>query len=65
MEYSTPVTKKLVKMVLQDTAKLIATTKKTNDVGLWKCIYKGEEDIKKFDKYKISWVYWYNEGETQ
>ena len=65
MEYSTPVTKKLVKMVLQDTAKLIATTKKTNDVGLWKCIYKGEEDIKKFDKYKISWVYLYNEGETQ
>ncbi len=65
MEYSTPVTKKLVKMVLQDTAKLIATTKKTNDVGLWKCIYKGEEDIKKFDKYKISWVYWYNEGEMQ
>lgn len=30
MEYSTPVTKKLVKMVLQDTAKLIASNKKTS-----------------------------------
>jgi len=30
MEYSTPVTKKLVKMVLNDTAKVIASTKKTN-----------------------------------
>jgi tubulin monoglycylase TTLL3/8 len=53
MEYSTPVTKKLVKMVLQDTAKLIATTKKANEIGLWKCIYKGDDDIKKFSKYNI------------
>lgn len=53
MEYSTPVTKKLVKMVLQDTAKIIASTKKTNEVGLFKCIYKGDEDIKNFDKYKL------------
>ena len=30
MEYSTPVTKKLVKMVLQDTAKILANTKKTH-----------------------------------
>jgi len=30
MEYSTPITKKLVKMVLQDTGKLIASTKKTD-----------------------------------
>jgi hypothetical protein len=30
MEYSTPVTKKLVKMVLQDTAKVMASNKKSN-----------------------------------
>lgn len=53
MEYSTPITKKLVKMVLQDTGKIIAATKKTDEVGLFKCIYKGEEDSKKFDKYKL------------
>lgn len=40
-------------MVLQDTGKLIASTKKTDQVGLFKCIYKGEEDSKKFDKYKL------------
>jgi hypothetical protein len=53
MEYSTPVTKKLVKLVLQDTAKLMTTSKKTNEVGLFKCIYRGNEDLAKFDKYKI------------
>jgi hypothetical protein len=40
-------------MVLQDTAKIISSTKKVNEVGGFKCIYKGEEDIKKFDKYKL------------
>jgi hypothetical protein len=33
MDYSTPVTKKLVKMVLTDTAKVIASNKKNRDTG--------------------------------
>jgi hypothetical protein len=42
MDYSTPVTKKLVKMVLQDTAKLLTTSKKGKSVGSFTCIYKGD-----------------------
>lgn len=54
MEYSTPVTKKLVKMVLQDTAKILSTNKKNIDeIGGYKCIYKGNEDLEKFQKYKL------------
>ena len=41
METSTPVTKKLVKMVLHDTGKVIASGKKHNEVGGFKCIYRG------------------------
>ena len=33
MDYSTPVTKKLVKLVLADTAKVIASNKKGRDTG--------------------------------
>lgn len=45
MEYSTPVTKKMVKMVLQDTAKVIGSNKKNRNTGLFTCIYKGNEDL--------------------
>ena len=45
MEYSTPVTKKLVKMVLRDTAKVITATKKTKDTGAFTCIYQNNEDL--------------------
>ena len=48
MDYSNPVTKRLCKMVLEDTAKLITDSNSKNakgkkTVGLFKCIYKGEE----------------------
>ena len=33
MDYSTPVTKKLVKMVLTDTAKVMSSNKKNRDTG--------------------------------
>jgi tubulin monoglycylase TTLL3/8 len=45
MDYSTPVTRRLVKMVLEDTAKAVIdshkkkTKKKT--AGLFKCVYNG------------------------
>jgi tubulin monoglycylase TTLL3/8 len=45
MDYSTPVTRRLVKMVLEDTAKVVIdlhkkkTKKKT--AGLFKCVYNG------------------------
>ena len=53
MEYSTPVTKKLVKSVLQDTAKIITSTKKNRDTGSFECIYRGDDDLNKFDIYKF------------
>ncbi len=40
MEKSTPVTEKLVEMVLADTVKLIE--KKKTNTGLYKLIYKGD-----------------------
>lgn len=45
MDYSTPVTRRLVKMVLEDTTKVVIdlhkkkTKKKT--AGLFKCVYNG------------------------
>ena len=39
MDYSTPVTKKLVKMVLTDTAKVLSMGKRSGDTGGFKCIY--------------------------
>ena len=44
MDYSTPVTKKLVKVSLQDTGKLMSTSKKGKTVGGYSLIYKGPED---------------------
>ncbi len=44
MDYSTPVTKRLVKMVLEDTAKVMVDSQKKkakSGTGLFKCIYKG------------------------
>lgn len=53
MEYSTPVTKKLVKMVLNDTAKVISSNKKNRDTGAFTCIYRNKEDLEKFNIYKF------------
>jgi tubulin monoglycylase TTLL3/8 len=45
MDYSTPVTRRLVKMVLEDTVKVIVDLKKKKSkkktAGLFKCIYDG------------------------
>ena len=53
MEYSTPVTKKLVRMVLHDTAKIIASNKKHRDTGSFTCIFKNNEDLDKYNVYKF------------
>jgi hypothetical protein len=46
MDYSTPVTRRLVKMVLEDTVKVIVDLKKKKSkkktAGLFKCIHDGE-----------------------
>ncbi len=46
MDYSTPVTARLVKMVLEDTAKVVIDMKKKKTkkktAGLFKCVYNGE-----------------------
>lgn len=46
MDYSTPVTRRLVKMVLEDTVKVVIDLKKKKskkkNAGLFKCIYNGE-----------------------
>ena len=45
MDYSTPITRRLVKMVLEDTVKVMVDVKKKKGkkktVGLFKCIYDG------------------------
>ena len=56
MDYSTPVTKKLVKMVLQDTAKIISSNKRNKSIGQFSCIYQGNEDLSKFNLYNIWWL---------
>jgi len=48
MDYSTPVTKKLVKTLLQDTGKLMTTGKKGKTVGGYSLIYKGAEDLAQY-----------------
>jgi len=53
MDYSTPVTKKLVKMVLQDTGKILSGGKKGKNVGNFTCIYKNSEDLANFNLYNI------------
>lgn len=45
MDYSTPVTRRLVKMVLEDTIKVVVDLKKKKNkkknAGLFKCVYDG------------------------
>lgn len=53
MDYSTPVTKRLVKMVLQDTGKVIGSNKKGRDTGGFKCIYQGNEDLPQYNLYNF------------
>ena len=53
MDYSTPVTKRLVKMVLQDTGKVIGQAKKGRDTGAFKCIYRGNEDLPQYNLYNF------------
>lgn len=51
MDSSTPVTKKLVKMLLHDTGLLIASTKPKKKVGNYTCIYQQDEDLANFTQY--------------
>jgi hypothetical protein len=53
MDYSTPVTKKLVRMLLQDTGRLMSTNKKGKNVGGYSLIYKGAEDLVNYNAYNI------------
>ena len=53
MEHSTPITKKMVKIVLNDIAKVIGSNKKNRDTGLWKCIYQGNNDLEKYNLYRF------------
>lgn len=53
MDYSTPVTKKLVKMVLADTAKVISSNKKNRDTGGFQCIYQGDQDLANYNAYSF------------
>ena len=53
MDYSTPVTKKLVKMVLTDTAKVLCSNKKNKDTGGFECIYRSDEDLANYDVYNF------------
>lgn len=48
MDSSTPVTKKLVKMLLHDTALLISSTKSKKNVGNYTCIYEQDSDLANF-----------------
>jgi tubulin monoglycylase TTLL3/8 len=49
MDYSTPVTERLVKMVLEDVVKVVVDLKKKKTkkktAGLFKCIYSGEDSF--------------------
>lgn len=53
MDHSTPVTKKLVKMVQRDMGNFINASqkKKEKSAGLFTCIYRGEQDLPKFKHY--------------
>ena len=50
--YTTPVTEKLVKLLLEDIVKVVIDYDKANirkksnvDTGLWKCIYKAKQPV--------------------
>ena len=54
MDYSTPVTERLVKMVLEDTVKVVVDyalagekKKKKVDTGLYECIYRAKRIVDK------------------
>lgn len=53
MDYSTSVTKKLVKMVLTDTAKVLSMNRKNSDTGGFECIYEGNKDLSKYNMYNF------------
>lgn len=42
MDYSTQITKRLVKLIMEDTIKVLVDSKKKKDTGLLTCIYKQE-----------------------
>ncbi len=48
MDSSTPVTKKLVKMLLHDTGLLISCTKSKKNIGNYTCIYEQDADLANF-----------------
>jgi len=52
MDYSTPITKRLVKAVMEDTIKVIVDSKKKKDTGMFSCIYRGE-GTENYNYYKI------------
>ena len=56
MDYSTNVTRRLVKMVLEDTVKVVVDMKKKKSkkktAGLFKCIYEGEGSYE-FKRYRM------------
>lgn len=45
MEHSTPITKRMVKRVLNDVGKVISSSKRNRDTGAFKCIYEGNADL--------------------
>ncbi len=51
MDSSTPVTKKLVKMLLHDTALLISSSKPKKNVGSYTCIFEEDSDLSKYSEY--------------
>lgn len=56
MDHSTPVTKRLVKMVQKDVANLITASskKKEKSSGLFTCIYRGDEDLQNYKAF-VNW----------
>ena len=53
MEHSTSITKKMVKKVLNDIAKVISSTAKNRDTGAFTCISENSKDLTKYDLYKF------------
>ena len=53
MDYSTSITKRMVKQVLHDTAKLIHSPSKGSTAGGFTCIYRGNEDLSQYDIFNI------------
>ena len=42
-------------MVLTDTAKVLSSNKKNRDTGGFKCIYRGNDDLAKYNFYNF-WI---------